>query len=153
MDALMDEEVLLVASPAYCKRHGLREPADLRRATLLQLSTRPTAFPDWLARFGQGAIDGRRGPRFEHHAMVLQAALAGLGVALLPQFVVAEALAQGRVMEPFPQTQLRTGKGYWLCYPEARANLPALAGFRRWLLRQHGRNPELAPVASTGGRG
>lgn len=152
MDGLMDEEVLLVCSPEYGKRHGLREPGDLRRATLLQLSTRPTAFPDWLARFGQGGIDGRRGPRFEHHAMVLQAALAGLGVALLPQFVVAEALAQGRVMEPFPQTQLRTGKGYWLCYPESRAKLPALVAFRRWLLGQHGRDPGQAPLASAGER-
>jgi LysR family glycine cleavage system transcriptional activator len=137
LDPLMDEEVLVVCSPAY-----------LRRAVLLQISTRPAAFEEWLQQRGVHGVDGRRGPRFEHHAMVLQAAIAGLGVALLPAFVVEPELAAGRVVEAWPESRARTGRGYWLCYPERRAELPALAAFRAWLLRQHGRDPAVPPVAS-----
>ncbi len=149
LDPLMSEEVLVACSPAYREKHRLRTPDDLRRAALLQITSRPHGFTDWLAHHGIQGVDGRRGARFEHHAMVLQAAIAGLGVALLPAFVAAADLAAGRIEEPFPGTRLVTGKGYWLCYPEARATLPALASFRDWLLRAHGRDPALAPVAST----
>ncbi|MBL8751674.1 MAG: LysR family transcriptional regulator [Planctomycetes bacterium] len=139
LDALMDEDVVLVCSAAYKKKVGLKQPGDLRKATLLQMSTRPTAFDDWLVAKGVAGIDGRRGPRFEHHQMVLQAAIAGLGVAVLPTFVCEGELADGRIVEAFADTHLRTGKGYWLAYPERRANLPALVAFRTWLLAQHAR--------------
>jgi LysR family glycine cleavage system transcriptional activator len=138
LDALMPEEVVAVCSASYRKKHRLEAPADLRRATLLQLGTRPTAFHDWLSQQGVNDLDGRRGPRFEHHQMALQAALAGLGVGLLPTFVCEAELAAGRLVETFASTRMRTGKGYWLAYPERRADLPALQAFRTWLLRQHG---------------
>lgn len=139
LDALMDEDVVLVCSPAYKKRHRLDKPADLRHATLLQMATRPQAFENWLAAKGVSGVDGRRGPRFEHHQMVLQAAIAGLGVAVLPTFLCADELANGQIVEAFAATRVPTGKGYWLVYPERRADLPALRAFRAWLLAQHGR--------------
>lgn len=138
LEPLMDEEVVVVASAAYLKKHPLSAPQDLQRATLLQMSPRPQAFEDWLAAKGITGVDGRRGPRFEHHAMALEAAIAGLGVAVLPAFVVDDELAAGRVVEALPDTRTRTGKGYFLAYPERRAELPALRAFRDWLLRQHG---------------
>ncbi len=141
LEALMDEEVLLVCSPAYRDAHDLSTPAKLRAATLLQMSTRPGAFDEWFAARGVTGIDGRRGPRFEHHAMVLQAAIAGLGVAVLPAFAVEDELASGTVVEAFADTRVRTGKGYWLVYPEGRRDLPALRAFRDWILRAHGRDP------------
>ena len=57
--------------------------------------------------------------------MVLQAAIAGLGVAVLPTFVCEQELARGEVVEAFAATRTPTGKGYWLVYPERRAGLPA----------------------------
>lgn len=139
LEPLMDEHVLLVCSPAYRQKARLASPADLKNAVLLQMSTRPHAFDEWFADKAVTGIDGRRGPRFEHHAMVLQAAIAGLGVAVLPAFVVEDELAKGTVQEAFADTRVRTGKGYWLAFPERRAELPALRAFRAWLLGQHGR--------------
>ncbi len=138
LEKLMDEEVRVVCSDGYRKKAKLRTPVDLRPATLLQIATRPHAWDDWLAARGVGGVDGRRGPRFEHHTMVLQAAIAGLGVAVLPTFVVDDELAAGRLVEAFADTLVRTGKAYWLAVPEGRAELPALAAFRAWLLREHG---------------
>jgi LysR family glycine cleavage system transcriptional activator len=142
VEPLMDEEVMVVCSTDYREDRQLREPADLRRATLLQITSRPHAFDDWLRAKNVTGVDGRRGPRFEHHQMVLQAAIAGLGVAVLPAFAVEEELARGTVVEACPRTRVRTGKGYWLAYPERRSTLPALRAFREWLLREHGRAPE-----------
>lgn len=146
LDALMDEDVVVVCSAGYRDRIGLRTGADLRQATLLQMATRPQGFEDWLRQQGIAGVDGRRGPRFEHHQMVLQAAIAGLGVAILPTFVCEDELAKGQVVEAFAGTRVRTGKGYWLVYPERRAQLPALQAFRAWLLGQHGRAAEVAPL-------
>ncbi|MEO6597037.1 MAG: LysR substrate-binding domain-containing protein [Planctomycetota bacterium] len=140
MEALMDEEVRVVCTAAYREKHRLEVPADLRRATLLQMSPRPNSFAEWLLAKGVTGVDGRRGPRFEHHAMTLQAAIAGLGVAVLPGFVVDDELAAGRVVEAVDDTRVVTGKGYWLVYPERRRELPALRAFREWLLREHGRD-------------
>lgn len=139
LDELMDEQVVVVCSAGYKKRTGLRTPGDLKKATLLQMATRPQAFDDWLQRQAVLGVDGRRGPRFEHHQMVLQAAIAGLGVAVLPTFACEDELAKGQVVEAFADTRVATGKGYWLVYPERRAGLPALQAFRAWLLAQHGR--------------
>lgn len=142
VEPLMDEEVLVVCSEAYRDEHQLGAPEDLRRATLLQVPSRPHAFDDWLRAKHVTDVDGRRGPRFEHHQMALEAAVAGLGVAVLPTFAVEDELRRGAVVEAFPETRGRTGKGYWLAYPERRATLPALRAFRTWLLEQHGRAPE-----------
>lgn len=141
LEHLMDEDVLLVCSPTYQRRHRLTAPAKLKGATLLQMTSRPHAFEEWFASKAVTGIDGRRGPRFEHHAMVLQAAIAGLGVAVLPAFVAETDLAAGRLVEAFADTRVTTGKSYWLVYPERRRQLAALRAFRGWLLRQHGRDP------------
>jgi len=142
VEPLMDEEVVVVCSENYRRERDLREPSDLRRATLLQVTSRPHAFDDWLRAKNVTGVDGNRGPRFEHHQMALEAAIAGLGVAVLPWFAVEHELARASVIEAFDGTRARTGKGYWLTYPERRATLPALRAFRAWLLQEHGVAPE-----------
>ncbi|MFK7742650.1 MAG: LysR substrate-binding domain-containing protein [Planctomycetota bacterium] len=138
VEPLMDEEVRVVCSRRYREEHGLKNVGDLRRATLLQIASRPHAFDDWLRAKDVSDIDGRRGPRFEHHQMVLEAAIAGLGVAVLPLFAVDKELRLGTVVEAFADSAARTGKGYFFAYPESRSVLPALRAFRGWLLQQHG---------------
>ncbi|MBW6398490.1 LysR family transcriptional regulator [Roseomonas sp. HJA6] len=109
--------------------------ADIARQTLLQHSTRPRAWADWLAMAGVEGVDGFRGPRFHHHAMVAEAAAQGMGVALMPRFMVAEDIARGRLAVPFDQA-LDSGEHYVFAYPETSAELPALRLFRDWLIAE-----------------
>lgn len=138
LDHLMDEEVVVVCSPELGMREGLRTPSDLAGQTLLQMASRPQGWEEWLSGAGVQGIDGRRGPRFEHHLMAIQAALANLGVAVLPTFLVEEELRERRLVEPFPGTRVKTPKAYWLACPERAKDLPALVAFRDWLLKEIG---------------
>src|SRR6478735_5153750 len=91
-ELLMREECVPVCSPAYRQRERIAEPADLTRATLLQQSTRSTGWAEWFAGAGVTVGNALRGPRFEQFAMVAQAAVAGLGVGLIPHFLISDEL-------------------------------------------------------------
>jgi LysR family glycine cleavage system transcriptional activator len=84
---------------------------------------------------GQRQINGLKGPRFEHFSMVIQAAIAGLGVAVLPRFLVEDEIAAGRLTIPFDMP-VRSNHAYYLVHPEEKSDLPALRAFRDWLLAE-----------------
>ncbi len=130
-EMLMKEEVVAVCAPSLAGKVASAE--ELADETLLQLVSRPNAWKQWLEAHGAGAADGRRGPRFEHHMMALEAARAGLGYALLPDFVADPLLASGELVEAAPPSRFATTRSYWLVYPERSLELPALVAFRDWL--------------------
>lgn len=132
-ERLRDEEVVPVCSPAYRRRENIGSPSDLTRATLLQQSTRPTAWAEWFASCGVEGSNPLRGPRFEQFAMVAQAAVSGLGAALVPHFLIADELASGRLEILFPQSLVSDG-AYYLVYPETKAEAPLVRSFRDWIL-------------------
>ncbi|PZU94499.1 MAG: LysR family transcriptional regulator [Chelatococcus sp.] len=134
---LMGEEVVPVAAPSLVARLAIREPADMLKAPLLQQSTRPRAWASWLEQQGLPPQRALMGPRFEQFAMVSQAAVAGLGMAIVPRFLVEEELRSGALVVPVDRP-VSGAEGYYLVYPEARAGLPAVTAFRDWLLEECG---------------
>jgi LysR family glycine cleavage system transcriptional activator len=134
-ELLRKEEAVPVCSPAYRKREAIHAPQDLVRATLLQQSTRPTAWAEWFASVDVTIGNPMRGPRFEQFAMVAQAAAAGLGVGMIPQFLIDDELASGRLEVLFPHSVLSSG-AYYLVYPEHKAEAPLVRSFRDWLINQ-----------------
>lgn len=132
---LMGEEIVPVASPALIARFGLSSAADMLKAPLLQQSTRPRAWANWLEQQGLPPQRALMGPRFEQFAMVSQAAVAGLGLAIVPRFLVEEELRSGALVIPVDRSLIGQ-EGYYLVYPEEKANLPAVTAFRDWLLAE-----------------
>ena len=101
---LHGEEMVPICSPQLVANLGRApQPEDLRNFPLLHIATRPRGWADWLAASGLSDIDGENGPKFEHFTMAMQAAVAGLGVALLPTFAITDELATGRIIAPFGQ--------------------------------------------------
>lgn len=134
---LMGEEIVPVASPALVERFGIDEPVDMLKLPLLQQSTRPRAWANWLERQGLPPQRAMMGPRFEQFAMVAQAAVAGLGLAIVPRFLVEEELRTGALVIPVDRPV--TGEeGYYLVYPAEKAGLPTVIAFRDWLLAECG---------------
>ncbi len=132
---LMGEEIVPVASPALVARFGISDAADMLKAPLVQQSTRPRAWANWLEQQGLTPQRALMGPRFEQFAMVSQAAVAGLGLAIVPRFLVEEELRSGALVIPVDRSLIGQ-EGYYLVYPEEKANLPAVTSFRDWLLAE-----------------
>lgn len=130
---LMPETVILVASPALLQGRPVQRPEDVRRHILLTHSTRPDAWPEWFRAADLKAPAAIRGPAFEHFFMSIEAAVNGLGLALVPDFFVADELRTGRLVEPLPATRLRRAGGYYLLHLRRRAREPAIQAFRDWI--------------------
>lgn len=138
---LMGEVVLPVGSPALVAGpRKLERAADVGRFTLLQHVTRPQAWQEWLRACGVEDLDGRVGPRFEQFHMVIQAAMAGVGLALLPQFLIQEELASGRLVVAIDRP-VTSEYAYYVVYPERMTDVQRVVVFRDWLLGQCGLRP------------
>lgn len=130
---LHGEEMVPICSPQLVANLGRTpQPEDLRNFPLLHIATRPRGWADWLAASGLSDIDGENGPKFEHFTMAMQAAVAGLGVALLPTFAITDELATGRIIAPFGQPK-PSPFHYYACCPKSRARLPKIRAFMNWL--------------------
>ena len=105
---------------------------DLRHQTLLHISTRPEAWSYWLAQMGATNVDGLQGPKFEHFNMIVRAAIAGLGVALVPTFVAIEEIEAGRLIMPFPK-EVPSPTSYFFASPPDRLKAPKVQKFLDWL--------------------
>lgn len=139
---LMGEIAIPVCAPSLIGSHApLDDPENVARYPLLQHVTRPLAWSEWFLQQGVDHVSALSGMRFDHFYMMIQAAISGLGIALLPRFLVNEEIADGRLIVVSGR-ELRSSGAYWLVYPEAKSQLPAVACFRDWLLREAGPQPQ-----------
>ena len=97
---LITEWIGPVRAPAYLKSVGVRAPADLARVRVLATKTRPQAWADWLATSGN-TVELRTHESFEHFYLLIQAAVCGLGVAVVPHMLVIDDLRSGKLVAPF----------------------------------------------------
>jgi LysR family transcriptional regulator, glycine cleavage system transcriptional activator len=131
-ERLLEEEVFPVCSPALLKGpHALRKPADLRHHALLHDETYGD-WQRWLLAAGVTSVDARRGTTFVDSSMLVQAAVAGQGVAIARRSLAAEDLAAGRLVRVF-EMSLPVEYAYYVVYPQANAEVPKIQAFRDWL--------------------
>jgi len=136
VDPLMSEEIQVVCSPKLMQgEHPITSYAALRHHRLIRHSTRPNSWEHWFRSVGAQREDQNMGPSLEHFFMVIQAAIAGLGVALLPTFLIEDEIRKGTLVTPFTDRIVGPG-AYYLVTSAAKAELPRVKLFRRWLLDQ-----------------
>jgi LysR family glycine cleavage system transcriptional activator len=131
---LMAEHIFPVCSPALLGgAKPLRRPRDLAQHTLLHTTVSREDWQLWLTAAGLPlSIASQRGLTFDQGFMAIQAAVDGLGVALGRTRLVEADVAAGRLVAPFDMV-LPQDAGYYVVTPEATAEAPKIALFRKWL--------------------
>jgi LysR family glycine cleavage system transcriptional activator len=132
---LCSEVILPAASPELVKSWNLAEPKDLERAPLLHLATRPKLWAQWFELNGGSADTAYRGHRFDQFSMVIETAVAGLGFALLPHYLIEQELVSGRLAVVFDRP-METENSYYLVVPEGKLENPLSQAFRAWIAKQ-----------------
>ena len=77
----------------------------------------------------------RKAQRYEQFSVMIPALLAGLGVAIMPRFLIEEELQQGKLILPFDQG-IKSEYGYYLVYPKDRQPTAAFNRFSEWVIDQ-----------------
>lgn len=131
LEFLMGETVVPACSAQLRDRLNIRTPADLLRAPLLHLSSRPDAWERWFEAMDI-QTDQTHGMLIDQFATAAQAAMAGMGVALLPTFLIDTELSRGDLVAAVDGAAESTGH-YYLAWPPRRASYPPLRAFTAWL--------------------
>jgi DNA-binding transcriptional LysR family regulator len=131
---LVDEEQTLVANPVLLGRDPIRVPGDVVRHLLLHLTTRAQEWREWFSVHQIPVHNLRAGPQFELTAHLIQAAVLGIGIALVSRCLVEEELRNGTLVSPLAERLPARNRGYYLIYPPEKASFPPLVAFREWLL-------------------
>lgn len=136
---MFGERMLPVASPAVLRdpRTPLARPADLAKHVLLHLDDSEGMlpwlnWPAWLAANGEPNLKPAGTLRFRMYDQVIQAAVAGQGIALGRLPLLAEPLRDGRLVAPFAK-RYDSDRGYYALvapHAESRADVQA---FVAWL--------------------
>jgi DNA-binding transcriptional LysR family regulator len=134
-DFLMPEPMLVVCAPALIGRKRRLSPADIASLPLIQMTTRPDAWRHWFLAHGAAVAGNVSGPRVELFSMAVQAAVHGLGVALVPEYVAQDELQRGLLSSPV-QGVSESGLAYYFIYPQGSESPAPLSLFRSWLLEQ-----------------
>ncbi|MCA7926615.1 LysR family transcriptional regulator [Burkholderia cenocepacia] len=145
--------MILAASPAYLARRGTpRTPRELADHDCLTVSSRQGRSM-WRLQGPRGtqeiSIDGR----FSVNDMrvVMQACLAGLGIALVPQVLAAAAIDEGKLARVLPAYQRSgAGLGLQLVYTSRPPLPPAVTAVAEFLLEKLDQGMSRCPEPAAG---
>lgn len=124
-EPLFDDAVVAVCTPAFAERHRLtRAPERLRDPSVEALRDcgNDPAFEwaNWLRACGIAVRPAGGGLRFSHQPVLIEATLAGHGIALARRSLIAEELRNGRLVTPFGAPQPAQSRYHLLTSPERR---------------------------------
>lgn len=129
---LTPERIGPVISPRHPRFAQLSgsAPAVVLDEALLHTTSRPQAWPQWLALRGLDEKALQLGQGFEHLYYLLEAAVAGLGIAIAPEQLVADDLAAGRLVAPWGFVESPARLSFWM---PARSSDPRAERLLAWL--------------------
>lgn len=128
--SIINERLVVVASPKLLA--GTVDVAQIAALPQLTFTPRPGLWHDWFANTAHHASPPQAGLMFETFQMLIQAAIAGLGVALIPEFLILRELAAGSLRRVHRRS-LDSASPYFMAVPNIKIQDPAVIAFRQWL--------------------
>ena len=134
-DRVLTEKIFPVCSPQLLTgQHPLHRPDDLKHHHLLHDDI-TVDWRTWLLAAQVRDVDPHRGTFFTDSSLLIQAAVAGQGIALARGVLAEDELAAGRLVRPF-DLKLPAEFAYYLVCPETTAERPKVVAFREWLFEE-----------------
>jgi DNA-binding transcriptional LysR family regulator len=142
---LFGRDVVVVSAPNYFAKTGTPGSIeDLAEGVMLEHPQTPFHWQHLAAFHDRRDLMVRHTTRFGYYTMVIRAALAGQGMALVPRGLIADDLAAGRLVNPSGLGYL-SDYGYWFSTPKFAGTSGAMEVFKDWLVGQIGAvDPERA---------
>jgi len=133
------EELLAVASPSYLAAQGVPNSlADLQHHQFVHLEEpfRPRPqWRDWFQSFGMDYVDRGEGLRLNDYALVIQAAMAGEGIAMGWRHVVDSLIATRLLVPVLPQSWI-TGEAFHLIWSDKTTLSESAQQVRDWMIEE-----------------
>ena len=109
----------LVGAPAYLSKHGRpKHPLHLAQHRCIGYSHATTPETWRFTKDGKSATVRPSGPlRVNNGEAMMPALIAGTGLGVLPEFILRETLAAGRLERLLPDWSLSSGAAYWIAPP------------------------------------
>lgn len=141
---LVGREIVAVCTPRIAR--AIRSGPDVLKQPLLYHSSYRENWALWAQAAGVPLPERWRGTGFDLAINLIEAARAGMGVAVVQKCMVEADLASRRLVVPVPGTA-STGRGYYLCQRRALGAHPAVDRFSEWLLAQGELSEPASPAA------
>jgi DNA-binding transcriptional LysR family regulator len=131
---LFGRDVLLVSAPSYWQKNGMPQTIDeAADGIMLEHPQTELHWRHFAESLGRPDLAVRHITHFGYYTMVIRAALAGQGMALVPRGLMTEDLAEGRLVNP-NNLGYRSDYGYWFARPDKAIVSQAMQVFETWLL-------------------
>ncbi|OZI52657.1 transcriptional regulator GcvA [Bordetella genomosp. 4] len=138
-DRVVTVEMIAAATPDLVEKLGApTHPSDLAHWPQVHDAERK----GWSLWFDVHNVAERiavRGPSFDDSGLMLKAVLAGQGAGLLPAALVEDELANGKLIQLLPATNMEEFAYYLVC-PDNRQQVRKIAAFRDWILSAQDRS-------------
>jgi len=99
---------------------------------LLQCVSRPEAWHEWFLGLGLHSQNSYHGPRFDTFYLCIRAAISGCGIALIPRYLVAEELSEGKLVVAWDHPVASNGR-HFIAHAEHAAEVPKIRAFVQWI--------------------
>lgn len=131
---LCPEDLLAVAAPDLLARYPQAGPQDILAMPLLHLMSRPYLWERFSRAVAPDLPPPRRGSQFDQFGLIIAAAIAGMGAAILPSYLIETELSDGRLV-CLANVAPDTDRNYFVARPTGRS-LPMASVFTAWLRKQ-----------------
>lgn len=142
---IIDEMLVAVQSKPHAAAEGYGRSrlitTDLEKGKLGQ------EWLDFCKAAGLRLVEIQSGPWLQctHYMLALEMAKAGLGVALVPDFLAAREIEAGTVFY-FDRTRIENGRRYNFCFKKARAQEDEISSLVQWLKAERTAKPDIRLV-------
>ncbi len=129
---IMNEKAIPVCSPKLLQQYRPMTLDKLLGMPLLHLESRPYAWANWLSHNGLEPT-AEQGMLFEEFSTIAQAAVTGLGAALLPTILIQGEMDRKELVA-ISDVSFKDESGYYLVTPTDKMEYPPNSAFRKWLV-------------------